>query len=60
MNREQCPHKGKVCYRSPADARRAVRDNHLLALARIQHEGAKLYPYQCPFCPWWHLTKRGQ
>jgi hypothetical protein len=48
---KRCPAGSKVCYRSPAAARKMIRKQR-------NYNGAVLRVYRCRACGDWHLTKQ--
>ena len=48
----RCPGGGKTCYPSVAKARKYARHGH------DRYPDLKLYPYLCPTCQRWHITKQ--
>lgn len=48
----RCPNGGKVQYRTKRKALRVAE------AIRAKSDHKHISAYQCPNCPWWHLTSR--
>jgi len=57
---KRCHNGGKVCYNTYKKAIKSAARSEAIALKTYGVGRKPLYPYVCPYCGFYHLTKNEQ